>query len=113
VLSVETTSPDRLSSFVFAVPIGAGINHDPPTCPSRSWQYPTAGGYGMSIWQYLQLDLNELAAGDSEVDALNAVGKNGWELVTITSHKIAYLKREAPLSAERSIAERIKQRDRS
>jgi hypothetical protein len=85
VLSVETTSPDRLSSFVFAVPIGAGINHDPPTCPSRSWQYPTAGGYGMSIWQYLQLDLNELAAGDSEVDALNAVGKNGWELVTFDS----------------------------
>lgn len=67
----------------------------------------------MSIWQYLQLDLNELAAGDAEIDALNAAGKSGWELVTITSHKIAYLKREMPLSAERLVAERIKLRDRS
>jgi hypothetical protein len=61
----------------------------------------------------MQLDLNELAAGDAEIDALNAAGKNGWELVSITSHRIAYLKREVPVSAERSVAERIKQRDRS
>lgn len=54
----------------------------------------------MSGWQYLLLDLNELPVGAAEIDALNQAGKNGWELVAVTSRKMAYFKRRTPQSAD-------------
>jgi len=49
-------------------------------------------------WEYRKIDLNQLPrrgnrqVGD-DLDLLNDVGRDGWELVHISVHKIAYLKR--------------------
>jgi hypothetical protein len=45
------------------------------------------------LWEYCAIRLGELPQGTDEVGLLNTAGKNGWELVTITINKIAYLKR--------------------
>ncbi|HEX2841406.1 hypothetical protein [Hyphomicrobium sp.] len=47
----------------------------------------------MQAWEYMQLDLNDLPAGGSEIQLLNRVGAQGWELVTITRHRLAVLKK--------------------
>jgi hypothetical protein len=52
----------------------------------------------MPQWEYSKRNLNEASAKVSDVDLLNDVGKDGWELVSITINNLAYLKR--PLAAE-------------
>ena len=47
----------------------------------------------MTTWEYDKVDLNSLARKTEDVDLLNEVGREGWELVHITSNNIAYLKR--------------------
>ena len=48
----------------------------------------------MPEWEYMTIDLNDLPSKASEIDVLNDAGKDGWELVVITSNNIAYLKRQ-------------------
>jgi hypothetical protein len=47
----------------------------------------------MPRWQYLLIDLAIVPLRTDEVDVLDEAGKTGWELVTITANKLAYLKR--------------------
>jgi hypothetical protein len=47
----------------------------------------------MPEWEYTKIDLNDLPPKASEIDVLNDAGKDGWELVLITSNNIAFLKR--------------------
>jgi H-NS histone C-terminal domain len=44
-------------------------------------------------WEYRKIDLNQHRPQKDEIDMLNAAGGDGWELLGITSNKIAYLKR--------------------
>jgi hypothetical protein len=62
----------------------------------------------VSEWEYLKVDLNQHPRRGDELDVLNQVGAEGWELVSITATNLAYLKRrvedvvaDAPISAER------------
>jgi hypothetical protein len=47
----------------------------------------------MPKWQYRRIDLNELSPRSNDVQLLNAAGAEGWQLVAVTSNRIAYLKR--------------------
>jgi hypothetical protein len=47
------------------------------------------------VWEYCQVDLNDLPRKTREVDLLNEVGEQGWELVAILHNHVAYLKRLA------------------
>jgi hypothetical protein len=47
----------------------------------------------MPEWEYMRIDLNDLSCKTEDVDFLNDAGEDCWELVTITSNQIAYLKR--------------------
>ncbi len=47
----------------------------------------------MIKWEYSRIDLNSLARGETEIDALNAAGAQGWELVAVNDCNIAILKR--------------------
>jgi hypothetical protein len=47
----------------------------------------------MPVWEYRQIDLNDLPPKTVEADVLNELGKQGWELVGILDNHIAYLKR--------------------
>ena len=49
---------------------------------------------GMPEWKYRKIDLNLYRPQGDELDLLNAAGREGWELVGITSNNMAYLKRE-------------------
>jgi len=49
----------------------------------------------MQVWEYRQIDLNDLPPKTDEVDVLNELGKQGWELVGILNNHIAYLKRRS------------------
>jgi DNA-binding protein H-NS len=46
-------------------------------------------------WEYRKLYLNQHSPRGDELEVLNAAGTAGWELVGITGHNVAYLKREA------------------
>ena len=48
----------------------------------------------MPDWQYRKLHLNQHGPRGDELDMLNAAGAEGWELISITSNNVAYLKRE-------------------
>jgi hypothetical protein len=48
----------------------------------------------MPEWEYTKIDLNDLPGKAFEIDVLNGAGKDGWELVLITSNNIAFLKRQ-------------------
>jgi hypothetical protein len=48
----------------------------------------------MHAWEYRKIDLNDLPRKAKDIDLLNDAGANGWEVVTITSNAIAYLKRQ-------------------
>jgi hypothetical protein len=47
----------------------------------------------VTTWRYLTIDLASLPAGVADVDQLNEVGRQSWELVSITPNGIAYLRR--------------------
>jgi len=55
----------------------------------------------MPRWQYLSIDLANLPRWTDELDLLNEAGEVGWELMTITTNNVAYLRRavDAPASA--------------
>jgi hypothetical protein len=44
-------------------------------------------------WEYLRIDLNQRRPREDELDLLNRAGAEGWELVSINTTNIAYLKR--------------------
>jgi hypothetical protein len=52
------------------------------------------GGQAVAEWEYRKLYLNQHSPRGDELDLLNAAGADGWELVGITNHNMAYLKRE-------------------
>jgi hypothetical protein len=45
-------------------------------------------------WEYSRINLNEVPRRTDDIDLLNDAGKVGWELVTITTNNIAFLKRQ-------------------
>lgn len=47
----------------------------------------------MTKWEYEKIDLNSLSRHESEIDALNLAGSNGWELVSINTCNVAIMKR--------------------
>jgi hypothetical protein len=53
----------------------------------------------MQRWQYREIDLNDLPSGAGTVDVLEVAGVDGWELVTITTKGLAYLKRQIEIPA--------------
>ena len=53
----------------------------------------------MPEWKYRKIALNFHGPQGDELDLLNAAGAEGWELVGITSHNMAYLKRELEVHA--------------
>ena len=57
----------------------------------------------MPQWEYSKIDLNNVPAKVSDLDALDDAGKDWWELVGITANNVAYLKRvlEDPVIASR------------
>jgi len=48
----------------------------------------------MHEWEYRKIDLNDLPHKAKDIDLLNDAGAKGWEVVTIASNAIAYLKRQ-------------------
>ena len=47
----------------------------------------------MTEWEYFTINLSDLPFKTRAVDILDDAGKYGWELITITSNNVAYLKR--------------------
>jgi hypothetical protein len=56
----------------------------------------------MPEWEYVTVSLSDLPVKTRPVDVLNDAGEQGWELVTITSNNIAYLKRQVSRRRSRS-----------
>ena len=50
-------------------------------------------GRPMPRWQYLSIDLANLPPLTDELDLLDEAGEVGWELVTINTNNVAYLRR--------------------
>ena len=48
----------------------------------------------MPEWEYSRINLNEVPRRTDDIDLLNDAGKEGWELVAITTNNIAFLKRQ-------------------
>ena len=48
----------------------------------------------MTQWEYMKLDLYDVPAKSDEIVLLNRAGNAGWELITMTPNKLAYLKRQ-------------------
>jgi hypothetical protein len=55
--------------------------------------FQVLGDVAVLEWEYLKIDLNQHPPRGDELDLLNHVGAEGWELVGITATNIAYLKR--------------------
>ena len=53
-------------------------------------------------WEYQKIMLNEHPRRGDDIDVLCAAGERGWELVSITPHRIAYLKRAIAIEFEGS-----------
>jgi hypothetical protein len=68
-----------------------------------SYAFFTKGIRPMPRWEYRAIHLNEIPAGEEDIDVLNDAGKEGWELVGVTTSNIAYLKRQV-VSSTRPIA---------
>ena len=48
----------------------------------------------MPQWEHRKIDLNNVPRKTDDIDLLNDVGDQGWELVTITTNSMAYFKRQ-------------------
>jgi hypothetical protein len=48
----------------------------------------------MPEFEYEKLNLNYIPPKGDDIDLLDEMGEEGWELVVITVHNIAYLKRQ-------------------
>jgi len=48
----------------------------------------------MPQWEYTKIDLNQISGRTDDIDLLNTAGRDGWELVGITTNNMAYLKRQ-------------------
>ena len=48
----------------------------------------------MMQWEYRKIDLNDAPRRVDDIDMLIDAGKDGWELVGVTTNNIAYLKRQ-------------------
>lgn len=48
----------------------------------------------MHEWEYSRINLNEVPRRTDDIDLLNDAGKEGWELVAITTNNVAFLKRQ-------------------
>lgn len=48
----------------------------------------------MGEWEYKKINLSDAPRRRDEIDLLNDAGQEGWELVSITSNSMAYLKRQ-------------------
>ena len=48
----------------------------------------------MMRWEYRKIDLNDVPRKVDDIDVLLDSGKDGWELVAVTTNNIAYLKRQ-------------------
>ena len=58
----------------------------------------------MVEWEYITISLNDIPFKPGVIEVLNDAGKQGWELVAVTSNNVAYLKRQvvqAPATAAR------------
>jgi len=68
----------------------------------------------MTKWEYQKIDLNTLSRSETELDALNHAGAQGWELITINSCNIALFKRavSAPKVARTSATAAAVSRDK-
>jgi hypothetical protein len=53
----------------------------------------------MHTWEYMTINLYEQSLAAQESDVLNDAGKEGWELVAITSNGMAYFKRPVGTAA--------------
>jgi hypothetical protein len=61
-------------------------------------------GRPMLEWEYITISLNDIPFKPGVIGVLNDAGKEGWELVAVTSNNIAYMKRqvaEAPVATTR------------
>ena len=54
----------------------------------------------MPEWEYRKIDLGDLPREKTDLDFLAKAGDDGWELIAITIHNMAYLNR--PISKQRS-----------
>jgi H-NS histone family protein len=61
----------------------------------------------VSLWEYRKIALNQLSSKTDDVDVMNDVGEEGWELVAILDNNVAYLKREIgdPISEGEDVSE--------
>ena len=50
----------------------------------------------MPQWEYRRLDLNDAPRRSDDIDVLNRAGSEGWELVSVASNGVAYVKRQIP-----------------
>ena len=48
----------------------------------------------MPQWDYRKINLNELPRKSDDIDVLSDAGEQEWELISITTNNIAYLKRQ-------------------
>ena len=67
----------------------------------------------MLCWQYRKIDLNDLPPTADEIDLINKVGDQGWELVAITTNHIAYFKHKIEHRMLPEHATKVKLRPRS
>ena len=49
----------------------------------------------MPAFEYEKINLNYIPRSGDDIDLLDELGEDGWELVAITANYIAYLKRQA------------------
>ena len=60
----------------------------------------------MPEWEYTRINLNDGPRRSDDIDLLNDAGKEGWELVNITTNNIAFLKRQIAEPARPQAARR-------
>ena len=48
----------------------------------------------MPQWEYSKIDLNDGPRKTEDIDVLNGVGEQGWQLIAITANNFAYLMRQ-------------------